>query len=144
VEVIDGAVHGSVLAHHVPDDWEVSAEDATEGFEDGVCAEGNVVPCEVWTASAEDNGETYRGYDAGPIFVVSFEWLHFAPGSTTYARPMQKMKLSISFFFVWSCRCHIIGTGIKKIQMSVMRFEMLVKYVKVTMVRQSPFTLMSQ
>jgi hypothetical protein len=71
VEIIDGAVHGSMLAQHVPDNWEVSAEDATEGFEDGVCAEGNVVPCEVWTASAKDNGETDRGYDAGSMSVVS-------------------------------------------------------------------------
>ena len=47
--------------------------------------------------------------------------------SATYARPMQKIRLSNSFFFVCSCRCQIMGTGIKNIQMSVIKFEMLVK-----------------
>jgi hypothetical protein len=54
------------------------------------------------------------------------------------------MRLNNSFFLVCSCRCHIIGTGIKKIQMSVIRFEMLVKYVNVTMVKHCPDTLASQ
>lgn len=61
-----------------------------------------------------------------------------------YAKPIEKIKHRRSFFFVCSCKCHITGTGIRKIQMSVMRFEMLVKYVKVTRCRQSPLTLLSQ
>lgn len=61
-----------------------------------------------------------------------------------YASPIEKMKQSRSFFFVCSCKCQMTGIGIKKIQKSVMRFEMFVKYVKVTNSRHLPCTLVSQ
>jgi hypothetical protein len=46
-ERIDGSVHGTTFSHHVPYDRDVGAEDAAEGFEDGVCAERDVIPGEV-------------------------------------------------------------------------------------------------
>jgi hypothetical protein len=46
-EGIYGPIHGSPFSYHVPYDRDVGAEDAAEGLEDRVCAEGNVVPGEV-------------------------------------------------------------------------------------------------
>jgi hypothetical protein len=57
VEGIEGAVHGSVFAQHVPDDWDVGAEDAAERLKDRICAERDIVPCKIWTAATEDNGK---------------------------------------------------------------------------------------
>lgn len=61
-----------------------------------------------------------------------------------YARPIEKITESMSFFFVCNCRCQMTGIGIRKIQISVIKFEMLVKYVNVTSSRQFPFTVTSQ
>lgn len=49
---------GFALAHHVPDDGEVCAEDTTEGLEDRICAEWNVVPGEVGTTMTKYNCKT--------------------------------------------------------------------------------------
>jgi hypothetical protein len=49
---------GAPLAHHVPDDRKVSAEDATEGLEDGVCTKWDVVPREVGASMAKNDGKT--------------------------------------------------------------------------------------
>jgi hypothetical protein len=125
-EGVNGAVHGTALAQHVPDDGQIGAEDAAEWLEDGVSAEGDVVPCEVCAAAAEDDGEADGGYDACSVgALVSLTWERRA--ERAYARPMQKMKLKSSFFFVWSWRCHIMGTGSRKIQMSVIKLLTLVK-----------------
>jgi hypothetical protein len=55
----------------VPYDGQVGAKDAAEGLEDGVGAEGDVVPCEVGAAAAEHYGEADRGYDAGTVVNIS-------------------------------------------------------------------------
>jgi hypothetical protein len=89
------------LAQHVPDDRQVGAEDATEWLKDRVCAERDIVPCEVCTAAAEDDGEADGRYDAcsvGAYVSFTVRW----GMEKAYARPMQKMKLKRSFFFVWS------------------------------------------
>lgn len=70
--------------------------------------------------------------------MIAYTWLK------TYARPMEKITHSKSFFFVCNCRCQMTGIGIRKIQISVIKLEMLVKYVKVTSSKQSPFTVASQ
>lgn len=49
----------------MPDDRQVGTEDATEGLEDGVRAEGNVEPCEVGVSVAEDDSKTDGRDDTG-------------------------------------------------------------------------------
>lgn len=94
---------------------------------------------------AEDDGEADGGDDT-----CSKTQLRLLSGNRdqkvggTYARPMEKMKQRSNFFFTCSCRCQITGIGIRNIQISVMRFEMLVKYVNVTRSRHFPFTSLSQ
>lgn len=100
MEVFHGAVRGSMFAQHVPDDGDVGAENATEGLENRVCTERNVVPCEIWAAATEDDGKAYGGYDACSTRKVSPVAFFWAPRSNTYARPKQKIKLMMSFFFV--------------------------------------------
>jgi hypothetical protein len=60
-----------MFTQHVPDDWDIGAEDATKRLEDRVRAEGNVVPCEVWTTATKDYGKAYGGYDACAMQKVS-------------------------------------------------------------------------
>lgn len=60
-----------MFAQHVPDDGNVGAENATERLEDRICAERNVVPCEVRTTATEDYGQAYGGYDACAMRKVS-------------------------------------------------------------------------
>jgi hypothetical protein len=60
-----------MLAEHVPDDGNVGAEDATERLENGVCAERDVVPGEVWATTTKDDCKTDGGYYAGSAFMVS-------------------------------------------------------------------------
>jgi hypothetical protein len=67
VEVFVSAVRCAAFTEHVPDDWEVGTEDAAEGLEDGIGAEGHVIPGEVGTAAAEDDGKPDRRYDASAI-----------------------------------------------------------------------------
>lgn len=133
----------SALAEHVPYDREVCAKNTTEWFEDRICAEWDIVPGEVCTATAEDNSEANRRDDACSVDMIRLV-VRIRVMFGTYARPMQKIRLSSIFFFVCNCRCQIIGTGIKKIQISVIRLEMLVKYVKVTMTKHLPVTFASQ
>jgi hypothetical protein len=42
----------------VPNDWDIGAEDAAEGLENGVCAQRNIVPGEVRGTVAKDYGKT--------------------------------------------------------------------------------------
>jgi hypothetical protein len=67
MEAVDCAVHGSTLAEHVPNYRKIGTEDTAEGFEDGVRAEGDIVPGEVCTATTEDDGESNGRYDAGSV-----------------------------------------------------------------------------
>ena len=118
---------GAPLANHVPDDGEVSAEDASKGLEDGVCTKWDVVPREVGASMTEDDGETQRRNDTSPMDPICQCDCSRRVWNWTYARPMQKITLSISFFLVCSCKCQIIGTGIRKIHISVIKLEMFVK-----------------
>lgn len=70
-EAFSGAVQGAMLAEHVPDYRNVGAKDATQWFEDRVCAERDVVPGEVWAAATENDCKANRGYHAGPMFMIS-------------------------------------------------------------------------
>ena len=67
LEAVVHAIRRSAFSEHVPYDGEIGAEDAAEGLEDGVCAEGDVVPGEICATATEDDGESDGGYDAGPI-----------------------------------------------------------------------------
>lgn len=64
------AVYGTVLPQHVPDDGQVGAQDASEGFEDRVCAERDVVPSEVWASASEYNRQSDRRDDASSARVL--------------------------------------------------------------------------
>lgn len=113
---------------HVPDYRKIGAEDAAERLENGVCAQGDERPSEVGVTVAEHDSQTDGGNDTCTIdaaFVSMWKWSDESGGA--YARPIEKMKQRSSFFFTWSCRCQITGIGIRKIQMSVIRFEILVK-----------------
>jgi hypothetical protein len=50
----------------MPYDRQVGTKNATEGLEDGVCAERHVVPRKVGTAVAEHDSETEGRNDTGP------------------------------------------------------------------------------
>lgn len=144
LEGSDAAQLGPTFAHHMPDDREIGAENAAEWFEDRVGAERDIVPCEVGTTAAEDDCETDRGYNACTGQLLAGFWERRMKKKSTHARPIQKIKVKIIFFFACNWRCQIIGTGMRKIQISVMRFEMFVKYVNVTMTRHFPVTFASQ
>lgn len=58
-------IHGSSLAQHVPNNWQIRAKEAAEGLENGVGAEWYIIPSEVRASAAKDHCQTDGGNHTG-------------------------------------------------------------------------------